>query len=520
MEKKRQILNIVNFIRGYNSEPQPDGETYHTVLEQIKLIDKYNFKSTFLIQYDALTFPEYQELMPSLDKSRYEVGVWFEIHKPLAEDCGIEWRGEREWDGHVQFGFPMGYSKEERAKMVDKLFEKFYDVMGYYPRVFGSWFFDSFTIRHITEKYGLDALCNCKEQYGTDGYTLWGSYYGQAYYPSKTNVFIPAQNEKEQLPVPLFRMLGSDQVYQYDFGMNEDSSARAAQSVITLEPVYKEAGGGLPKWVDWYLKENFNGECLSFGYAQAGQENSFGWQKMKDGLRYQFEEFARLEKENKIEIETLGESGKWFKNTYCSTPASAITAHSAFDDPDKDSVWYCSKNYRINLYGEDKHLRIRDLHIFDESIEDPFENTVCKENYAVYETLPVVDGFLFSGNHIRSGIYFTDKETGEELTYDEMIFDDKSDGKCEVKFTSSNGDIVFSLNENALTISSDNDFVLENKIGRISEFNPTICNLNDTELVLIYNDKRYAVKLTAGKFVDEKKIISKNGEIKAAFNLL
>ena len=92
MENKRQIINIVNFIRGYNSEPQPEGETYRTVLEQIKLIDKYNFKSTFLIQYDALTFPEYQKLMPSLDKERYEIGVWFEIHKPLAEDCGITGR--------------------------------------------------------------------------------------------------------------------------------------------------------------------------------------------------------------------------------------------------------------------------------------------------------------------------------------------------------------------------------------------------------------------------------------------
>lgn len=515
MEKKRQILNIVNFIRGYNSEPQPEGETYRTVLEQIKLIDKYNFKSTFLIQYDALTFPEYEKLMPSLDKNRYEIGVWFEIHKPLAEDCGIEWKGEREWDGHVQFGFPMGYSKENRAKMVDKLFEKFYEVMGYYPRVFGSWFFDSFTIRYISEKYGLDALCNCKEQYGTDGYTLWGGYYGQAYYPSKTNVFIPAQSEKEQLHVPLFRMLGSDQVYQYDYGMNKDSSARASQSVITLEPVYKKAGGGLPSWVDWYLKENFNGECLSFGYAQAGQENSFGWNAMKDGLRYQFEEFSKLEKENKIVIETLGESGKWFKNTYKSTPASTITAHSAFDDPNKDSVWYCSKNYRINLYGENNHLRIRDLHIFDESIEDPFENTVCKENYAVYETLPVIDGFLFSGNRIKSGVYFTDKEKGNELSYDEMIFKDKSDGKCEVRFVSSNGDLVFELSENEITITGEKDFVIENKIGRKSEFLPDVCNISDTELVLGYKNKKYSVKLLSGNFVNEKIIKSENCRIKA-----
>lgn len=35
MNEYRQIVNIVNFIRGYNSEWQPFGETYRTV--KIKL---------------------------------------------------------------------------------------------------------------------------------------------------------------------------------------------------------------------------------------------------------------------------------------------------------------------------------------------------------------------------------------------------------------------------------------------------------------------------------------------------
>lgn len=50
------------------------------------------------------------------------------------------------------------------------------------------------------------------------------------------------------------------------------------------------------------MKENFNDECLSFGYCQAGQENSFGWQKMKDGLIYQFALFDKLQKEGKIDF--------------------------------------------------------------------------------------------------------------------------------------------------------------------------------------------------------------------------
>ena len=106
-------------------------------------------------------------------------------------------------------------------------------------------------------------------------------------------------------------MLGSDQVYQYDFGMDKDSGAAGVQGVITLEPVYcgNSGGGGVPKWVDWYLRENFNGECLSFGYTQAGQENSFGWESMKNGLNYQFARFERLRDEGKITVEPLGETG-------------------------------------------------------------------------------------------------------------------------------------------------------------------------------------------------------------------
>ncbi len=515
MEKKRQIINIVNFIRGYNSEWQPFGETYLTVKNQIKLIDHYNFKATFLIQYDALTFKWYQELMPKLDKDRYEVGVWFEVHKSLCEACGIKWRGRRNWDGHVHCGFSMGYTNEEKEKLLDTLFEQFKSVMGYYPRVLGSWFFDTFTARYVSEKYGIDAFCNCKEQYGTDGYTLWGGYYGQAYYPSKKNMFIPAQNEENQIPVPLFKMLGSDQVYQYDFSMQDDYSPAKSQSVITLEPVYHDYGGGLPKWVDWYLEENFNGECLSFGYAQAGQENSFGWQKMKDGLIYQFALFDKMQKEGKIEIEQLGETGRWYKENYKITPASAITAHSAYDDPNKDTVWYCSKAYRINLYGEDGSIRIRDLHIFDEDIEDPFEHEVCKENYAVYDTLPVVDGYLYNGNGVRSSVYFYDKDTGNELSYDEMIFDDKGDGKCSVKF----GNIIFDLSEDSVEISSNADFIIKNKVGVTNDFSPSVEAVEDTKITLSYKGNRYSIVLDNGKFTDKHTLQSTNCKISAKFIL-
>ena len=409
---KRQIVNIVNFIRGYNSEWQPFGETYRTVKNQIKLIDKYGFKATFLIQYDALTFNWYKKLMPSLDRDRYEVGVWFEVQKPLAEACGIKWRGRRNWDGHVHCGFSMGYTNEEKMLLLDKLFEQFKSVMGYYPRVLGSWFFDTFTARYVSEKYGMDAFCNCKEQYGTDGYTLWGGYYGQAYYPSRKNMFIPAQNEDMQIPVPIFKMLGSDQVYQFDFGVQDDYSPAKTQGVITLEPVYHSHGGGLPKWVDWYLKENFNGECLSFGYAQAGQENSFGWPWIGPGYLIQTEKLADLARRGVVTMQKLGDAGQALIDAGGETPATAMVATDAWDGNDIQSVWYSCRNYRCNLFCKDGELFFRDLTKFDDSYAEKYLDTPCRQWDARFDNLPVVDGRLWSRDGIECRLAFGRKATG------------------------------------------------------------------------------------------------------------
>lgn len=333
---KRQIVNIINFIRA--CEPRIEMDLVTPIKEQIRLMQEHSLKGTFLLQYDALVTDELLEIFKDIDQDQFELGVWYEVVQPLAEDSGLVWRGRFPWDWHTDCGFPVGYTKEERKVLIDTLYTKFKSIFGYYPRIFGSWLFDSYTARYISDIYGADACCNCKEQYGTDGYTLWGGYYGQGYYPSKKNVFFPAGSKENQLPVPLFRMLGSDQVYQYDFALDVQREVAVGQNVVTLEPVYTgTSGGGVPKWVDWYMKENFNGECLSFGYAQAGQENSFGWPAMKDGLTYQFALFEKLQQEGKIEVEQLGETGRWYKETYSETPASAITAHASVQEHDRET---------------------------------------------------------------------------------------------------------------------------------------------------------------------------------------
>lgn len=512
--KNKQIVNIINFIRG--CEPRCDVDLVKPVKEQIRLMEKLGLRGTFLIQYDALILPAFQQLLKALDPEQFEIGVWHEIVQPMVEKAGIHWTGRFPWDWHTNCGFPVGYTKEQREMLVDTLFEEFRDVFGYYPRVFGSWLYDAHTIRHICSKYTIDALCNCKEQYGTDGYTLWGGYYGQGYYPSRLNPLMPAQTREQQLPAPIFRMLGSDPIYQYDCGLSVESNEQRIQNVITLEPVCTggEGGGGVPAWVDWYVRENFNGECLSFGYTQCGQENSFGWKEMSQGLSYQFALFAKLHAEGKITVEPLGDTGRWFKETYPSTPASTITAHNAFDDEDISSVWYSSRNYRINLVESGGHLKIRDLHLFNENHPDPFEDRVCETNDATYETLPMVDGNRYSGNGVHAGMYLLDQKEKMPLTCGKLNFTDLGEGKARLSY----GDVVIDLQENGLKITASSPFILENRIGKDGGHLPQIVSLDNQQIVLSYNGTQYGCSLTKGILSDAYHILSdEGGTVEAVF---
>lgn len=414
-----RIINIINFIRqtDYRVE-NADSLLYETVCEQVKLVNKYDLPATFLLQYDALINPLYQDLLKSKLNDHSEIGAWWELTQPQIKAAGIKWRGEHSWVSHANIAFSTGYTKEERERLVDVYMAKFKEIFGTYPKSVGSWFIDAHTLGYMYDKYKIVASCNCKDQVGTDGYTLWGGYWNQAYYPSRINAYMPAQTEEGQIPVPIFRMLGSDPIYQYDDGLGQER-----QGVISLEPVYEKAGMDR-RWVDYFLESIVNKPCLAFNYAQAGQENSFTWSNMSKGLEMQIPILDSLRKENKIRVETLGESGAWFKECFKVTPATAVTTLTDVRGEGNKTVWFNSRYYRANLLWEKGTFRFRDIHLFDESYKSVYLEKPGDGNQFLFYTLPVVDGFMWSEGLDRAGLRIVrlDKDGDkEELSLDHPV---------------------------------------------------------------------------------------------------
>ena len=396
----RRIVNIYNFVRAI--EPRDPAITrdvlWQTTARQVECVKTSALPSTWALQYDALIDPRYPELLNEELDERDEIGAWWEIVQPLVERAGLKWRGRYPWDWHAHVGFSPGYTPAEREKLVDVYMQEFRDVFGRYPETVGSWFIDERTLAYMAARYGVLASCNCKDQIGTDGYTLWGGYWNQAYYPSRCNAYMPAQHERDQIPIPIFRMLGSDPIYQYDSGLGG-----ARQDVVSLEPVYPD-GGGNPDWVRWFMAIQAEAPGLAFTYVQVGQENSFTWNKMARGFQIQIPMIAEWAKAGKLEVETLADTGRWFRSRFRVTPATAVVAMKDWRKEGRRTVWYDSRFYRVNLLWKGPDFHVRDIHVFDETYISPYYDTPLTQSACLYDTLPVLDGFHWSTSREVAGL--------------------------------------------------------------------------------------------------------------------
>lgn len=474
----RRIVNIVNFVRACKPrDPSLDiKDRVKAVVEEIKLVKKYNFPNTFLLQYDALISEEYMEIFKREADENMEIGIWIECVRQLIEACGLEWRGDPNftWDWHVVPGFLMAYTQDERKLIVDEFMSKFREVFGYLPKSVGSWMLDSWSVDYMSKEYGVKAFAICREQYGVDAYTLWGGYINQGYYPSKKNILCPAQTEENQVGTPIFRMLGPDPIYIYD------EAAYNIEDCATLEPVWKS--GYDEEIVDVIFKAYFEEECMEYSYMTLGQENAFGWKRIQRGLPMQLEKIDKMYREGKVTVERLCDTGEWFKSNYKKNSVGSFISNKDWANNGIKSVWYNSPAYRANLLLEKDFLYFRDIYKFDENYEERYLVTACETPTAIQDNLPVVDGRIWNGDGIKSGLKF--KTSVSDFTQRK----EQNSLICEAECAE--GKISITLSEDGINIRKPADVLIYFERARE---NNTQIEVKEKKLCLVHNGYGYDV---------------------------
>lgn len=522
LEKKKNgnitIVNIYNFIR---KTVYPSGEfvqdDFETVIKEIELIKQYGFPATYALKHDALMDENFVKLIKDSVDDYDEVGAWFEITGELCEKAGVTWKGETPIDDHVHKGYSLGYSKEDRKKLVDAYMKDFKEIFGYYPKTVGSWVMDIVTLTYFKEKYGVLGAAMCRDQIGTDGFTLWGGYFTKAYYPSKLNEYVPAQSEEMQLDLPIFRLLGPDPIYNFEDGLRKELNG-----VHTLEPAW--IIGQNKEWVHWFFECLTDEDVLGFSYAQIGQENTYLWNTMYKGYEVQIEYLSKLDKEGKIRVETLKESALWYKNKYRLTPPTTFGAKKDWNYFNMKTLWYNSRFFRTSFLFENNSLVIRDLHLFDEKYVSRYYDGVLNNNESVFDTLPLMTPHYWR-NEIeerpeisivkekRIGVY--EKLKGENMTYrkngnDSSLIQWEVDGL---------GKVEIYLKEETIAFKFTGE--LKEKGMLCINTLPVLKELNSKGLICKHNNFEYGVSLLKGEFsLDENfKVILKPEEGEIILNL-
>ena len=387
----------MNFVRQNDPRLENSEEIlYECTCTELALCREYDIENTFLLQYDALLDERFRKLFASAGE-KTELGLWLEIVEPLVTAVGLPWRGRPgwKWDWHVVPGFSMAYQPEQRKKLIDECMCKFREVYGYYPKTVGSWLIDTVTARYLAEKYEISALALCRDQVNTDAYTLVGGYFNQAYYPSKRNIFTPAQTKQMQIDVPVFRLLGPDPVHNYDnerylYGENNRllKPGEKYKGCYTMEPVW--GCGAEPTVVDWFYDCYFQQENLGFSYIQLGQENSFGYANFISNLRMQLDKAKKLKD---VRFMKMRDTGEVFKKTYRGiTPATCLCALKDWNRGDEvQSIYYDCARYTANLFRDRDRIFLRCLYLFDETVSEHYLDRACETWDAEYENLPVID---------------------------------------------------------------------------------------------------------------------------------
>ena len=467
--KKTSIVNIYNFIRMTCQEPIQFVEAdFETVARQIRTVKKYGMPGTYALKYDALMNERYQELMWKALDEFDEIGAWWEITRELCGRAGVAFRGIQTdtYEERVDGTYSLGYTPKERRLLLDAYMEDFYKIFGYYPKTIGSWVLDNVTVEHAREKYGVLGAAICRDQIGTDGFTLWGGWPNGMYFPSKKNLYLPSQTREETLPVPVFRLLGAEPVLSF-----EQDVRKGQTGVCTMEPCCY--CGRNPELIRGFFFGITEQDGAGIRYAQVGQENSFLWDNIRPGFETQLKQLKELLDKGVVRVETMQESAEWFAKKYRLTPPlgwqSSVTLTSRLGSEHigetLQTQWYASRFGRLSFLAEQRHLRIRDWFLYRENYPCRYLDKPMATPVSTFDALPLMFPQKWGGAEHRPFVRIMEKKEGTWTEAEgEICFSAPDEFSVAAELKTESKIYRFIVQENSLSLetdSADGEFMLK-----------------------------------------------------------
>ncbi|MBI3397450.1 hypothetical protein HY045_03160 [Candidatus Woesebacteria bacterium] len=370
-EATEQYITIVNPVRisTYTNDPA------ESLGAEYKIIHTNNLPATWLLTYDAIKNNGTYTLVKTMNKKQ-ELGIFLEVSSALAQAASVKYHNTGFWH-HANAVFLIGYTQEERIKIIDTVFEEYKKYFGNYPSSVGSWWTDSFSLNYMQKKYGIVANLTVSDQFSTDGYQVWGTYWSTPYYPSSVNNGFPASKTSDKLDVVNIQWAPRDPYNGYFnslYSTQDYGVAPQRQETSFFEKIVTLYGG--------------KGDN-KFGQVTVGLESDLDAGSYEGEFSNQINSIKKLVDGGLYQTVTMAEFGNWYKNKFRDlSPAQKVETKDLLGKNIK-VTWYQSPNYRIGVsYNYEKQeLKIFDLRNYSKTIQEPYYFSPDR-NFGLFINIP------------------------------------------------------------------------------------------------------------------------------------
>jgi len=342
-----RYLTLVHPVRGRNRWRD---RSIDPLINQYSEVASRGFSATWLLQYDAVEDNVIAEYIKNEFSENQELGIFLEVSPNLAMDSRVIYPHAVAWDDSNAV-FLSGYSRLERRMMINKLFSKFKETFGYYPKSVGAWWIDSYSLNYMVDKFNIKSALIVSDQKSTDDYGVWGQWWGIPYYPSKANILTPASNKKNQQNILVIQWAQRDLSKAYGDGLQFSNYSLQANDYI-------ERGLGTDYFVD--LASKYLSCDLPIGQITVGLET--GMESIKFLPEYK-NQLGALEKIEGLQSVTMSEFAKRYREINSTNP-SKITLIG------EDTEWILTPDSRINKYLNEKIIYQDNLAFSDYFVAD------------------------------------------------------------------------------------------------------------------------------------------------------
>lgn len=352
-----QFVNIVNPVRisSYTKDSKASLEAQY---QQVK---KRQLPATWLLTYDATLDSGIVSVAKNMNQFQ-ELGIFLEVTEALAKDSDVIYNKTDSWH-RANSIFLSGYTQADRIRLIDTSFEKFKGNFGYYPKSVGGWWVDSFSLGYMKEKYKITANLGVADQFSTDGYQVWGQYFGVPFYPSKFHAGIPARTLANKLDIATLQWAPRDPLDGYGRGPASLFSTQDYFTINLSDEYFK-------KLIDLYTRSQTN----KFGQITVGLEGDLNPEAYDAQFSRQLDIILDLKKQNIVDIVTMKDFANFYKLNFPTVSPSQIIETDDLLGKKIKAIWYQSPALRVHLtYDyETSRTKILDLRFYFDNFQEPF----------------------------------------------------------------------------------------------------------------------------------------------------